>query len=1209
MTSYVMRLMSALMLCFVTGQSVHAKTTAREEIREGERYLVLENDAARVVIWPEAGGAITEFTDKRTGHNFVTPGVRKGAALFGWKETTTLGDPETSSPADFLGTQIFQGQVRQGDGYAAAIVSCTFGHLSVQREMRLVDKSTALTIHVRHTNISDQPRMVWLRFHPFMTLDDNAKASAAILMPGPGPDVIRSVRRIPLESGYTDAHFLSVAGYWMIANPSSGAGIWMTFDPQDVMVNAVWTAKRNSTAEIYPHPSIVPPGKTVELRCLYQPFVAADRNEDLSRAFIPHDAQQQAGEFLKRVRPNLNVVATHTMLRPPGASGAAEQNLFHFSHRRRDRFALREWGIADAMMAVPGVQTISLRARLYANAFEGLSSPVSLTYELFITDALGVMVKQEQWRRTLSADQSPLIDERQDVSLADLPDGRYTFTLQVRQNDGSVIHLYQEQQKLVGHARQTAARSRIERELNVPLEERERPFVRALRLIDLPDTSSADLTLPIGVEEASGIARQAWPVRVGVPFAQGVLTPGRSIRLTSPGGESVPVQTHVMGTWPDGSVRWLLVDFQADVPANSHVFYQLRLGGEDHSPALPTLATTAGQTIRIDTGVARWSFNPSDNALLGLFEHGDIWWRTADGREYRFELRGEEAGLRVLENGPLRTVVQAVGWYYPIQGPANAAPIARGELRAEFYRGKVWHRLDHTFTFTGNPWQDALAGTGVRFSQLLRKAQAVQISRDGVSLQRTTAMTLWQPDEDHAITTADDGMSDAGRRASGAAAVMDDQQRVVVYHRHLWEMFPKQIIADPAKSQIAFEYWPLRAGVQEWLPDEDRWHSSSPPPQQVAVGVSRAHQYVVDASGAYQTHEYQQAFDEPVIAVVPPRYLCGTGVMMHLQPYDPTKLPLLENALSEAIDSYQAHREIHGWYGQWDYGTLHNVYEAGLQRWAVFGRYANILNEQNIAHLPWLAYLRSGDRRYLRFAELQTRHLMDVGSIRWNAAYPDSVGLSRRHHHCVWLSPADYGHSMLDPFVEMYHATGNLQAWEAAQRMAEAMAKQRSGQHRYLSNPIIGLTRMYLETQDPYYKQHADRLWNDLCAPDHNEWFAYDHGARMAIIYSQINPQCLEQWQAITDRFLAGYKNHSTTLGYIDALAMIYKQTGDTRYAQAARHQFEIAIADLQRNDPKREDPLRWSAAMPTQHILASLRQMVYASQALMSETPQQTSH
>jgi len=42
----------------------------------------------------------------------------------------------------------------------------------------------------------------------------------------------------------------------------------------------------------------------------------------------------------------------------------------------------------------------------------------------------------------------------------------------------------------------------------------------------------------------------------GVPWARGSYRPERTFRLTTAAGDDVPVQSVVIGHWPDGSVKW-----------------------------------------------------------------------------------------------------------------------------------------------------------------------------------------------------------------------------------------------------------------------------------------------------------------------------------------------------------------------------------------------------------------------------------------------------------------------------------------------------------------------------------------------------------------------------------------------------------------------------------------------------------------------------
>lgn len=1184
------------LLALVDVPALLAQTKTKKEKRDGDQVFILENKIAKVVVFPEAGGAIIEFIDKRTGTNFVTGPVKRGAASYGWKDVTRLHPQDPAS--EWMGARPYKAYFTQGEQFRGIAVICEAGHLRVEREIRLMHTSTELSVVVRHTNISSEPKTIWLRWHPYMVLDDVYARTSAILIPGPG---LGTMRRIPVGAGW-EAHFMDVPGYWMASNYKSGAGMWMTFEKKDVAVCSTWTDYKFHkhprrgwfTAELFPKAELVPPGKSLELHCSYQPFTASDELKQLSMRFIAGEDREAAKRFLGLVRPNLDVVSTHTMVTQPNNwLTAVQQNRFHFNHRRRDRFALQEWGIVDAMMSVPGDQSHTIRTRLFAHIFDSWDERVSLRYGLNVTDGRGKEIKSRYWNYNINPAEHRNLDLREDLAIDDLPDGRYTFTLSVYAGrEKSPVHVYTEKRKLHGRWKPQMAEARRKKDAK-PLIERERPFVTALRTIEVPNAEPGALMVPIGVEEASGIERKQWPVRVGVPFAKGILKKGQAIDLRDAGGVTTIIQTHVMGTWRDGSVKWLLVDFQADVPANGFAFYSLHTGGKLEEPVTPLIREQDELIVIVSgEGGIRWemSRNPPDK-VMNPFRPGDLWWTTAGGKRYTFRLEGEGAGISIVENGPLRAVVRAVGWYF---AEDVKSPIAMGDLRFEFYRGKGYCRLYHTFTYSGDPWQDKIGSTGIRFSYPQKKTTKLSIELDGKPVEHSQTLQLWQGDEESASATSGNRTIAQGRRSTGAAALHFGDSKTIIYHRNLWQMFPKQIDAEANRSSVTFRYWPERAGPLDWRPREDGWIPSSSSPEALAVGVSRTHEFILDFAGQYKLAEYDAAFNEPVLAVVPPRYLCYTGALLHLQPYDPEKVPELENLISDAFDSYIQNGELHGWYGEWRYGTIPNIYRNDEHRWADYGRYGNLLNEQDVCHVPWLAYLRSGDRKYLKFAEANTRHLMEVGTIRLHPVWPEGVGMSRRHHECIWLGTADYGHSMLDPFLELYHATGYRPAWEAAERMAKAMAEQRTGSWRYISNPVAGLARMYLETQDVFYKKHADRIWKDICAPDRNRWYAGDHGSRMALYYSQFNDDCKKFWKDISEK-----EEKQKSFQSLDSLAALYGETGNIRYAKEAAKNFSVLAANCQRYDPKREDPFWWGIAYPSQHVLSALRQMVYASEAI----------
>ena len=113
----------------------------------------------------------------------------------------------------------------------------------------------------------------------------------------------------------------------------------------------------------------------------------------------------------------------------------------------------------------------------------------------------------------------------------------------------------------------------------------------------------------------------------------------------------------------------------------------------------------------------------------------------------------------------------------------------------------------------------------------------------------------------------------------------------------------------------------------------------------------------------------------------------------------------------------------------------------------------------------------------------------------------------------------------------------------------------------------------------------------------------------MAIIYSQINEDCKRLWKEMYDNKdgvwnkigYGGPKSVKPKMPFqdLDALAMLYEQTGDKRYAQEALQAFSGLRAGLQAKESTRRDPLRWTFTLQPQMILSSLRPLVYSSAML----------
>jgi len=84
-----------------------------------------------------------------------------------------------------------------------------------------------------------------------------------------------------------------------------------------------------------------------------------------------------------------------------------------------------------------------------------------------------------------------------------------------------------------------------------------------LKLLPAPAVKTQAFTVPLQVADPAA-PRKAWPVRSGVPFAKGVLGSAKDVMLTDASGNEMPCTFEVFSKWPDGSVKWLIVNFNAD---------------------------------------------------------------------------------------------------------------------------------------------------------------------------------------------------------------------------------------------------------------------------------------------------------------------------------------------------------------------------------------------------------------------------------------------------------------------------------------------------------------------------------------------------------------------------------------------------------------------------------------------------------------------
>jgi len=134
----------------------------------------------------------------------------------------------------------------------------------------------------------------------------------------------------------------------------------------------------------------------------------------------------------------------------------------------------------------------------------------------------------------------------------------------------------------------------------------------------VPDIALAQpgRSVSLGVEETAGIRRTRYPVNARVPFPHGALAQADQVRvlIDDDDGEEIPAQFTAASRWSDGSVQWLLVDFNVSIGPEETQAYRVEYG-----PGVSAVGPGRGLSLAEEDGsvqVGRVRFSKTAAPLL-----------------------------------------------------------------------------------------------------------------------------------------------------------------------------------------------------------------------------------------------------------------------------------------------------------------------------------------------------------------------------------------------------------------------------------------------------------------------------------------------------------------------------------------------------------------------------------------------------------------
>ncbi len=632
---------------------------------------------------------------------------------------------------------------------------------------------------------------------------------------------------------------------------------------------------------------------------------------------------------------------------------------------------------------------------------------------------------------------------------------------------------------------------------------------------------AAPRELAVTVRNVAGL-RERRPVTGGVPLAVGVAPQGSCFVLADERGEKVPLQTTVLARWKDGSVRWVLLDFQAAPPPAATSRFKLGWSYQPCGPApeFPVETVDNAEGV-LRTGTVRLA--PTADGLLSVSDRLDVRFTLID--EQGRLCRGVVESSAVETSGPVRGTLLLRGTF---RGP-DGSRLLGFRLRASVFAGLSRVYLEPQMLV------DADTGVVHRFRglslEIVPRTPPKGIRLGGGPMERSgTSVRLFQVDDE---TCRFGSVERAGVKAPGWAELTDAAGTVAAAVRDFWQQWPKSIEGDvhglkiglfPTFSEGTFDH------MEPWYKHQYLFEGDC---YRLRTGQSRRWQIWLDMEGGGDS--LARSANAPLVPALDPAQAIATGV------WGP--IVAAGSPETEAYDRWVENLFVNGYLNsikaQRDYGAM-NWGDWWGERGCNWGNH-----EYDTPKHVLVQFARTGDPKYLYAGDTAARHTSEVDVIQFvnadltdyfhetagrNSNYPIRPGMV--HEHCVGHVSGFYP---VDRIRELYVSLG--------------IGKTK---HPYLClDPYNlghiwtqGMVYDYFLTGDPWMKETVEKIGANLAQLVEDRKFAFKGGSHSGRVNGWTMLAIAGAYELdFDDRYLK-----AMTLLAEDALSEQDPKTGGWRY-------------------------------------------------------------
>lgn len=667
------------------------------------------------------------------------------------------------------------------------------------------------------------------------------------------------------------------------------------------------------------------------------------------------------------------------------------------------------------------------------------------------------------------------------------------------------------------------------------------------------------------------------PVTGAVPINQGDAPEGAQFVLLDENNQPIPAQTEVIARWPDGSARWVLLDFLADPLPGQKKLFSLVVGV---------------------TGPGSYYVEPFDTTVV-----------AADG--YMVTLGDSlRMVLRAVDSEGLVYRGYINSFHAEKHGPIRKTFVLSGSLVSE--AGERWFSFRswiHTYAGTRKLLVEPLilmdAETGLlqRIRELALDLQpeggVSQIyigGSPGFAGKPIEPIRLFQIDDSQYVI---EGTDVRGSRAPGWMDAGSPGTRLAIALRDFWQQWPKSLEASsqvlsigllPRFKEGAFDHMTPWYKF-DYLFERDYYR--------IRTGQARRWQVWIDLDGDGQS--LAEHANAPLVPCPDPEYAVATGVWGKIAPsgalgqreYDDWSAKAFHSYI-DAIDQSRDYGAMNwgDWFGERKCNWANNEYDTARQLFIHFARtgdtnafHRGFVTARHTSEVDTIHYVNSDLRAYFledvcRF--YTNRGITDNYPIREGMVHAHCVGhvggfhpVEKIHQLYCELNPVTGGspYLCLDPYnishlftygmVYHYFLTGDPWVRTTLEKIGDNLASLvedgkfpfagRACEAREFGWPIIALCALYELDWEARYIRAAKNLVDQVLAlqdPVHGGWLRRSG-------YGSCS--CEGEKHEGEATFLSAIR--------INSLCRYYDLTGDARVLDPIKLEVDHMIEDRWDND------------------------------------------